>query len=289
MKHTAKARLGLIGSMIIFGTLGPFVRTIGLPSGELALYRAILAVAVLGGFQLIAGDKPDRRAIRKAVPCLLLSGAAMGVNWIFLFQAYRFTTVSSATLSYYFAPVLVMILSALLFRERLHLRQIVCFLGSTLGLGLLVAGGGLDAGSDDAKGIALGLAAAVLYAAVMLLNKHIRQVSGLHRTLLQFAAAITVLLPYVALTGGVHLGSLQPTGWLCLLTVGLFHTGFTYYLYFSSLKELPGQEIALLSYIDPLVAVLVSVLILQEPVTGLQMVGGGLILGFTLWNNRTKS
>ena len=73
-------------------------------------------------------------------------------------------------------------------------------------------------------------------------------------------------------------------GWICLLVVGLVHTGITYCLYFSSLKELPGQETAILSYIDPLVAVLVSVLLLHEPMTMPQLIGGALILGFTVWN-----
>ena len=144
--------------------------------------------------------------------------------------------------------------------------------------------GDLSGGGSDLTGIAFGLGAAVFYAAVILLNKFIKNVEGIHRTFLQFLAAIVVLLPYVLLTGGFHLGSLDGLGWGCLLVVGLVHTGVTYCLYFSSLKELPGQKAAILSYLDPLVAVLVSVLVLGEQMTALQAVGGLLILGFTLWN-----
>lgn len=122
---------------------------------------------------------------------------------------------------------------------------------------------------------------------MILLNKFIRNVEGIHRTFLQFLAAILVLIPYVGLTSGVTLSKLDTTGWVCLLVVGLVHTGVTYCLYFSSLKELPGQKAAILSYIDPLVAVLVSVLLLRESLTPIQMVGGLLILGFTLWNEVT--
>ena len=139
-------------------------------------------------------------------------------------------------------------------------------------------------GGNDTIGILFGLGAAVLYATVILLNKFIRGVAGIHRTFLQFLAAILVLVPYVALTGGIHLGTLDGSGWGCLLVVGLVHTGITYCLYFSSLKELPGQEAAILSYIDPLVAVVIGVLILGEPLSWQQLVGGLMILGFTLWN-----
>ena len=133
-------------------------------------------------------------------------------------------------------------------------------------------------------GIALGLGAAMLYATVILLNKFIKNVEGIHRTFLQFLAAIVVLIPYVLLTGGVTLGGMNAVGWVNLLIVGLIHTGVTYCMYFSSLKELPGQKAAILSYIDPLVAVLISVTVLGEAMTLWQAVGGILILGFTLWN-----
>ena len=143
-----------------------------------------------------------------------------------------------------------------------------------------MAGGG----GSDRIGILFGLGAAVFYAAVMLLNKFIRGVAGIERTFWQFLAAIAVLVPYVALNGSMSLGALNAKGWVCLLVVGFVHTGVTYCLYFSALKELPGQEAAILSYIDPLVAVLMSVFLLGEGVTAVQLVGGGLILGFTLWN-----
>ena len=155
---------------------------------------------------------------------------------------------------------------------------------ATLGLGLIT---GLDrngSGSGNLTGILFGLGAAGFYAAVVLLNKYIRNTTGIQRTFLQFLAAIATLIPYVALTGGVTLSRLDTVGWLCLLTVGIVHTGITYCLYFSSLKAMPGQSAAILSYIDPLVAVLVSVTILREPLTLRQALGGALILGFTLWN-----
>ncbi|MBR3644469.1 MAG: EamA family transporter, partial [Parasporobacterium sp.] len=221
--------------------------------------------------------------IRHEIPLLLCSGAAMGINWILLFEAYKYTTVSIATLSYYFAPVIVTILSPVFFREKLTGKQVLCFVMSTAGL-VMITGIGTFRGDRDFTGILCGLGAAVFYAAVILMNKFIKNVGGIHRTFFQFLSAIIILLPYVVMTGGMHLGTLDGKGWVNLLIVGLFHTGVTYCLYFSSLKELPGQEAAILSYIDPLTAVLISVTILGESMTFWQIAGGILILGFTLWN-----
>ena len=282
------SRLMLIASMIMFGTLGPFVRNIPVSSGELALYRAVLAILLIAVFLLLTRQKIPFAKIKKMLPLLLASGVAIGINWIFLFEAYKYTTVSVATLSYYFAPVLVTIVSPILFKEKLSCRQILCFVMSTLGLVLITGIGSVGKGKD-LIGILFGLGAAVFYAMVVLCNKYIKEVEGIHRTFLQFLAAVVTLLPYVLLTSGVTLGSLSGVGWVNLLIVGLLHTGVTYCMYFSSLKELPGQEVAILSYVDPLVAVVVSVTILDEKISFWQMLGGFLILGFTLWNEMTFS
>lgn len=284
MNPTKRARLSLILSMAIFGTLAPFVRNVSVSSGELALYRAVLATILIGTFLLVTGQKLPLNSLGIELFLLLFSGIAMGFNWILLFEAYKYTTVAISTLSYYFAPVIVTIVCPFLFKEKLTGKQILCFVLSTAGLSLVIGIHNLGKGGNDTIGILFGLGAAVLYATVILLNKFIKGVTGIHRTFLQFVAAILVLIPYVAFTGGFHLSSLNGTGWICLLVVGLVHTGITYCLYFSSLKELPGQETAILSYIDPLVAVIIGVVVLGEPLSWQQLAGGAMILGFTLWN-----
>ena len=287
MKRYINPKIMLIMSMTVFGTLGLFVRNISVSSGELALYRAILAALLIVAFLFITKQKIPFTEIKKEIPFLLLSGVAMGFNWILLFEAYKYTTVSVATLSYYFEPVIVTVACPVLFKEKMSAKQWVCFFMATLGIVLITGLGDLSVGKNHFIGILFGLGAACLYATVVLLNKFIKKVEGIHRTLLQFIAAIFVLIPYVGFTSGVTLSNLNPTGWICLLIVGFVHTGVTYCLYFSSLKELPGQKAAILSYIDPLVAVIVSVIILKENMTIMQVVGGVLILGFTLWNEMT--
>lgn len=283
MKKIMNPRLMLIASMTIFGTLGIFVRNIPVSSGELALYRAVLAALLIAVFLLLTKQRIPFANIKKEVPLLLASGVAMGINWILLFEAYKYTTVSVATLSYYFAPVIVTVVCPVLFKEKLTGKQIICFIMSTLGLVLITGIGDIGSGNDFV-GILFGLGAAVFYATVILLNKFIKNVEDIHRTFLQFLSAIVILVPYVIMTSGVTLGNLNGIGWVNLLIVGLIHTGVTYCMYFSSLKELPGQKAAILSYIDPLVAVMISVTILGESMTLWQMIGGILILGFTLWN-----
>lgn len=281
MKKEINSRLLMALAMAVFGTVGVFVRGIPLPSGEIALWRALLAVAMIGILLVLRGEKIDFRSLGREAVLLFASGAALGINWMLLFEAYKRTTVSLATLSYYFAPVIVTILCPLVFKERLTKKQIFCFAGSTLGLVLITGVGG---SGDDLLGILFGLGAAVFYAMVVLINKLIKNIEPVGRTLLQFAAAIIILLPYVLLTDGVHITELRVGGWINLIIVGLVHTGLAYCMYFSAVGNLEGQSVAVLSYIDPLVAVLVSVTLLGERMSVWQAIGGLMILGFTLMN-----
>ena len=282
MKTTSRAALWLCFCMAVFGTISIFVKGIDLPASEIALYRAAIACAVLLCYLLLSGRLAQLRALGRALPLLFLSGAAMGFNWIFLFTAYRYTTVALSTLAYYFSPTLVVLGAVALFRERLTLRQILCFIGATAGLVLIV--GPRGGASRDLTGIAFGLLAAVLYACVILCNKKTAHVDGVVRTWVQLLAAAIVIAPYVALTGGFHIGGMNAAGWANLLVIGAGFTGILYAVYFSAVGRLPGQQAAILSYIDPAVSVLVSVFWLREPITALQILGGVLILAFALLN-----
>lgn len=278
------AKIKIIFSMVVFGTMGILVKNIKLSSGEIALFRAIIATVAIIIYKLISGNKIVFKKLKKDLPILFLSGAAMGFNWIFLFEAYNYTTVSIATLSYYFAPVIVMIVCPILFREKITIKQIICFFMSTVGLIMVIGVGGMEKSNSNSIGIGFGLAAAVLYATVIILNKFIKNVTGIDRTLIQFFAAIIVLIPYITLTTGINIGSLDKIGIISIIILGLLHTGICYCLYFASLKDLRGQEAAILSYIDPLVAIIVSVTILGEGINSIQIIGGVMILGFTLLN-----
>ena len=284
MRSSLKPSLMIALSMAIFGTIAIFVRNIPISSAQLALCRAVIAAVMIGLYLFFSSHRINFKAIGRSLPALLISGAALGINWILLFEAYKYTTVSVATLSYYFAPVLIILACPILFHEKMRAKQWICFIMSTIGIILVTGLGDLNAGSSHAKGIVFGLGAAFFYAFVVLSNKFIKGVDGIQRTFLQFVASIIVLLPYVLLSEGISFAAMDTKGWLMLGVVGIIHTGICYCLYFSALKDVSGHEAAILSYADPLVAVLASVFILGEAITATQIIGGALILGFTLWN-----
>ena len=283
MKKSFNSKILFVVSMFIFGTLSIFVKKINLTSGEIALYRAVLAAVVIGIYLLISKQKINVFDYKKELILICISGIAMGFNWVFLFEAYNYTSVSIATLSYYFAPIIVTILSPLIFKEKMSMKKWICFIMSTVGL-ILITGIGELNNRNNLLGIAFGLLAATLYATVILLNKLVKKLGGIQRTFIQFLSATVILIPYVILTSDINIVGMNGTSWIYLLIVGIIHTGITYCMYFTSLKEIPGQQASILSYIDPLVAILISVVILEETMTIAQIIGGSLILIFTLIN-----
>lgn len=281
MDAMKRARLQVALSMTIFGTMPLFVRQVHVSSAMLALLRAAIALIALVAYSAVRRERLFSIQSRRDALLLLTSGAAMGFNWILLFEAYRYVTVQVATLLYYFAPVLVAAAGAMLFHERMGARRVACFAGAAVGL-LLTIGPDVLSGTLRAAGIACGLGAAVLYATVILLNTQIHSMGGMRRTILQFAAATAVLAVYVAATEGIRLEAIPAPDWPWLIALGLAHTALAFALYFSGLSGLAGQEAAFLGYIDPMVAIFTGCLILREPVTPWQLMGGALILVCTL-------
>lgn len=271
-----------ITAMLIFGTIGIFVRNIDLSSKETALSRGIIGSLFLIVVLICSKEKISFQGIKKNILILFLSGIGIGLNWIFLFQAYKYTTVSIATLSYYSAPVIVTILSPIILKERLSLIKFLCVIGAMTGM-IFIAGNSESSGAvyNHTLGIIYGVSAAVFYASVIIMNKFIKGLGGLETTVTQLILASIVLVPYVIMTGGFDFSRMTKISYISLIILGVVHTGFAYFLYFSSLKELKGQTIAVLSYIDPISAVIISSLFLGEKMTFLQIVGGILILGST--------
>ena len=271
-------------SMLIFGTIGIFRRLIGLPSDVIAFGRGLMGGAFLLLFTRLRGQKLAWATIgRRDLLLLILSGMLIGFNWIALFEAYNYTTVATATLCYYMQPVIVIALSPLVLKEKLTGRQLVCALVSVVGM-VLVSGVLGAAAPGGSRGILLGLAAAALYAGVVLLNKKITVNSAFEKTIIQLFSAAAVMLPYMALTGSLHAYTLSPTELVLFLVVGVVHTGIAYALYFGAIGALPARTCALLSYVDPVTAVLLSALLLHEGMSLSAMLGAVLILGAAVYS-----
>lgn len=272
-------------AMLIFGTLGIFVSQIPLPSSVIAMLRAVIGTISIGGFMLATKQRLDFKVIKKNAFYLLFSGAALGFNWILLFEAYRYTTIAVATLCYYMAPVFVILLSPIVLKEKLTPTMAVCSLVA-IGGAVLISGATVGEG-QSIKGIIFGLAAAALYCSIVLANKFIKNQSSTETTFLQLAISAVIMIPYVILIEDVTLADFRPKTIVFVLIVGIIHTGIAYVLYFGSVQRIPAQTAAVFSYIDPVSSIILSALILSQQMSVLQVIGTVLILGATLFNELT--
>lgn len=283
-------KIKMIVTMLIFGSVGLFVKNINLSSSEIALLRGVIGCITLIAAGLLINQTIRFRTTKKNIMLLCLSGGALGFNWMFLFEAYRYTTISNATISYYFAPIFVMILAPFILKEKMVRFKVGSIIAAIIGIFFIV---GIDNGDRTSQhhvmGVFFGLLAAAFYASVMFINKFIRNLSDQETTIGQLAMASIVILPYVFVTEGLNVKNLDIQSLLFILIVGILHTGFAYMLYFSALKQLDGQRIALYSYIDPIFAIVLSALLLNETFTFIQAVGGTLILGATFINEQKNA
>ena len=281
MENKANGRrsvLMMVSSMLIFGTIGIFRKYIPVPSAFLAFARGMLGGLCILVFLWIrkrnAAGLPARTLM-----LLAFSGALIGFNWMLLFEAYNYTTVAVATLCYYMQPTIVILLSPFLFREKLTVKKAVCAAVAIAGMVLVsgVIGGGSAAANP--RGILLGLGAAVLYAAVVILNKKTVGIDAYQKTAVQLLSAGAVMVPYLLLTGEFPTEDLGTVPLVLLFVVGIVHTGLAYVLYFGSIDGLRVQSVALLSYIDPVSALLFSALLLREPLSAAGIIGAVMIIG----------
>lgn len=192
---------------------------------------------------------------------------------------------------FYMQPTIVILLSPVVFREKLSAKKWLCALAAIVGMVFVsgVAEGGLP-GAQDAKGIAFGLAAAALYAATVIINKKIEVEDAYEKTIVQLLSAAAVLIPYLLLTEDFSAVTLDTRTVILVLIVGLVHSGIAYALYFGNVNKLPAQSVAVLSYIDPVSSLFFSALVLHERLTALGIFGAALIIGSALVSeiNRKK-
>ena len=286
MNQQTAARLKLIVVMLLFGTIGIFVRTISMPSSIIALVRGIIGSIFLLLVVFARRTGIDMSAVKRNWWKLLLSGGCIGVNWILLFEAYRFTTVATATLCYYLQPVIVVLGSALVLKEKLSIRKLLCVLVAILGM--IPVSGVLESipTAGEVTGILLAIGAALLYGINILTNKTMQGLSPFDMTIFCMITATLTLLPYTLLTEDWGAIVWEPSSVALLLVVGIIHTGVAYAMYYSALEKMKAQEVAIYGYIDPICAILLSALLLSEPLTVGIVIGAVMILGATYISER---
>lgn len=280
MKSAVSAKLQLTASMLVFSSIGIVVRYIPMPSSVIAFARGLIGMIFLLLVALVTKNKLSFKNIKNNLLVLAISGAAIGFNWILLFEAYNYTTVATATLTYYLAPFFVMLASPFFLKEKLTLKQFICLIGALVGM-VFVSGvikNGIPE-ADEIKGILFGLGAALLYATVIVLNKKLKEISAYEKTIMQLGTAAIVVLPYTFLTEDISAIKFTTLSVILLLVAGIVHTGIAYTFYFNSMKDLKAQTVAIFSYIDPAVAILLSAFVLKEEMDIYGIIGAVLILG----------
>ena len=272
----SKSLISFIASMVIFGTNGLIVANISLGSAEIVLMRTFLGSLFLLAIVLVKRSFSFADLKADLIPATI-GGAALGLNWVLLFSAYRSAGVGLSTLTYYCGPIIVLALSPVLFKEKLTWNKLLAI--AAVAVGMFCITGDIKPGSDVQTGILFGGGAALLYASLIVANKRVKRLSGLNCAMYELIVAFFVVLIYL-LASNVKLPvvpAAEDIVWV--LVIGLVNTGLAYYLYFSSLQKLPGQTVALVCYIDPLTALLVSGAFLGEKLLGVQIAGAVLILG----------
>ena len=274
--NRSKYLILFVASMVIFGTNGLIVANISLGSAEIVLMRTFLGSLFLLAIVLVKRSFSFADLKADLIPATI-GGAALGLNWVLLFSAYRSAGVGLSTLTYYCGPIIVLALSPVLFREKLTWNKLLAI--AAVAVGMFCITGDIEPGSDVQTGILFGGGAALLYASLIVANKRVKRLSGLNCAMYELIVAFFVVLIYLV-ASNVKLPVIpaaEDIVWV--LVIGLVNTGLAYYLYFSSLQKLPGQTVALVCYIDPLTALLVSVAFLGEKLLGVQIAGAVLILG----------
>ena len=277
----AIARMQLIFAMTIFGTIGVFVKYIPLPSSMIACVRGFVGVAFLLWMSLITKRKISFANIKKNLLLLCISGVFIGINWILLFESYRYTSVATATLCYYMAPIFVTLASPFVLKEKLNVKKGICIFLALVGMVFVSGVLNVDSLQISTMGIFCGIGAAFFYACVILFNKHMKEISSYDMTMTQLLIAAMVILPYVLFTENLSTITLTVSSIILLLVLGILHTGLAYMIYFSSITKLKAQTVAIFSYIDPVVAIILSALFLKEKLDLYSIIGAILILGST--------
>lgn len=281
-----KARLQLISTMMLFGTIGTLTRFIDMPSSVIALGRAFFSVLTIILVLAIRKQKLDRDDIKRNIGWLILSSVFMCCNWVCQFEAFKYTTIAVSTLCYYMQPVFYILAAAIVIKEKLSPRKLACvaiaFCGMILVSGVLQTGFHLS----ELKGVLFGIAGGFFYAMVVLINKYMKDISPVNTTFMQMALVSVIMLPYTAATGGFAQVRVTAIGVILLVLLGALHTGIGYIIYFDAVNKLPAQTVGILSYIDPVEAVLLSAFFLREPMTIWTVIGAVMILGAAAFSER---
>ena len=279
-KNIKTAYIKYIAGLLLFGSNGVVAGFISLSSYEIVLLRSFFGSLMLLGIFFITRQKFTAHRHKKDLIFIILSGIAMAADWLFLFEAYARIGVSLGMLINYSGPAIVMVLSPLIFKERLTWRKVIALFAALAGVFLI--GGGALSGGINLPGLIFAVLSAFSYAAMVICNKKSEHVTGTENSLLQLLATLVVVAVYMGIRQGFAI-SISSDEWLPVLWLGLINTGIGCYLYFSSIGSLPVQTVSVCGYLEPLSAVVMAALVLHETMVPVQYAGAVLIIGGALF------
>ena len=291
-----KEKLKLIFISATFGTIGIVTHFIPLGSAAIVFYRALLGGIFIVIMTYLSGKTVNLNAMGKNFFVLVWTGFFMGLNWVFQFEAFRVSTVAIGTVCYNTMPIFLLIIASFMFKERISIKSVVCILIATIGVVLVsnVINTGIH--SNEVLGCFYGILGAVNYALIVIFNRKLSNIETHDKVIFQFIFSAIIMFIYVVFiqrSGLFFEKSISNrdllVGIFCILLLSFFHTGFCYVHYFNAVSRLKAETVAILTYIDPVVALFTSYFILKEKTTGIQMIGAGLILVSTLANELIKS
>ncbi len=279
-------RLKYTLAVVLYGTIGMFLRYVSIPSEIVAMCRGIIGSLFIFAYIKARGQSLDKQAIRANIKWLIIAGVSLGLNWIFLFAAYIKTTVAIASLCNYMAPVIVILIAPFVLREKLDKRKMPCVLAALVGI--VLVSGFWNGSFGSMVGVIMGLLAAACFVVIVICNRKIHDIPSLDKSVIQLAVSALTILPYVLVKNWGTPLVLDTTSVLIILLLGLVHTGIAYCLYFSGMGSLPVQTVAILGYLEPVVSVLCSVFFLHETMGIAGWIGAVLIIGAALVSETMK-
>ena len=272
---TSQAYFKYLLALLLFGFNGIVAHYILLSSYEIVFLRTLIGSIFL--IVVFFCSKRERKSIKnkKHFAYMVVSGMAMGASWMFLYEAYSEVGVSVATLAYYCGPVIVILLSPLLFRERLTIRKILGFVVVLLGM-YFVNGSALRQ-NGFSWGLLCGILAAMLYAVMVIFNKKALSIAGIENAMFQLIFGFLVVTVFMQIKQGLVIPSLFENI-IPVLILGIVNTGIGCYFYFSAIQKLPATSVAICGYLEPVSALIFAGLFLQERLAVIQIVGAILII-----------
>ena len=286
MKPLTVERIKYTLAVILYGTIGMFLRYVHIPSEIVAMCRGIIGSIFIFLFLKTRGKNMDWQAVRANLKWLVIAGISLGLNWIFLFAAYIKTTVAIASLCNYMAPVIVILIAPLVLQEKLDKRKMPCVLAALIGI--VLVSGFWNGSIGSMVGVVMGLLAAACFVVIVICNRKLQAIPALDRSVIQLAVSALTILPYALIKNWGTAITLDTTSVLIILLLGLVHTGAAYCLYFSGMATLPVQTVAILGYLEPVVSVLCSVFFLHEVMGIAGWIGAVLIIGAAVVSETLK-